>query len=128
VCGKGVGANSIMCETCNKWVHARCSKVRGPLKAIQHFQCATCTAGPKLPTTDEVVVGKDKFEQVQQFCYLGNILETSGGTEATVRARVRCAWTNWKTLSPIYTPEGPIVAHEGMDVRGSSSKRIIIRR
>ena len=27
VCGKGVGANSIQCTSCTKWVHKRCSEV-----------------------------------------------------------------------------------------------------
>ena len=29
VCGKGVHANSVQCTVCIKWIHRRCSGVRG---------------------------------------------------------------------------------------------------
>ena len=29
VCGKGVQANSVQCTVCKKWIHQRCSGVRG---------------------------------------------------------------------------------------------------
>ena len=29
VCGKGVGQNSILCTQCGKWIHNRCSGVKG---------------------------------------------------------------------------------------------------
>ena len=35
VCSVGVGNNSILCKSCNKWCHKRCSGVRHPLAAIK---------------------------------------------------------------------------------------------
>jgi len=29
VCGKGVGRNSIQCTNCQKWVHLKCSGIKG---------------------------------------------------------------------------------------------------
>ena len=29
VCGKGVQVNSVQCIVCTKWIHKRCSSVRG---------------------------------------------------------------------------------------------------
>ena len=37
---KGVGYNSILCRGCKKWIHKRCSGVKGSLcKASQSFIC-----------------------------------------------------------------------------------------
>ena len=44
----------------------------------------------------------DRFEQVEQFCYLGNILNAKGDNiKATIRARVQKGWQNWRALTPI---------------------------
>ena len=38
VCKKGVGNNSILCKGCKKWIHKRCSGVKGSLRnASQSF-------------------------------------------------------------------------------------------
>ena len=34
VCRKGVGSNSILCNTCKHWVHERCSRVKGSLNSV----------------------------------------------------------------------------------------------
>ena len=34
VCGKGVQANSVQCTVCKKWIHKRCSGVRGDLSRV----------------------------------------------------------------------------------------------
>ena len=40
VCKKGVGNNSILCHGCKKWIHKRCSGVKGSLRnASQSFIC-----------------------------------------------------------------------------------------
>jgi len=31
VCGRGVGNNSIQCTTCQKWVHRKCSGIKGSM-------------------------------------------------------------------------------------------------
>ena len=44
-----------------------------------------------------------KLECVPKFCYLGDTLGAGGGVEEAARARVRCAWAEFKKLSPILT-------------------------
>ena len=43
VCGKGVQANSVQCTVCEKWIHKRCSGVRGDLSRVADgFRCRRC--------------------------------------------------------------------------------------
>ena len=44
VCGQGVGVNSILCISCNKWCHKRCSGL-GRLGPVVDFRCPTCVGG-----------------------------------------------------------------------------------
>ena len=37
VCDRGVGSNSILCETCDRWTHKKCSGVRGSLTKVKKF-------------------------------------------------------------------------------------------
>ena len=46
VCDKRVGANSVLCVGCSKWVHKRCSGVKGSLKKVEGvFRCKTHRGG-----------------------------------------------------------------------------------
>ena len=43
VCGKGVQAKSVQCTVCKKWIHKRCSGVRGDLSWVaDDFRCKRC--------------------------------------------------------------------------------------
>ena len=43
VCGKGVQTNSVQCTLCKKWIHKRCSGVRGDLSRVADgFRCRRC--------------------------------------------------------------------------------------
>ena len=103
VCGKGVGANSLQCQRCKKWVHARCSKVNGKLNhAAQAFVCSRCLT-PQQTGERNVRIGEEEFEKVDEFCYLGHTLEASGRMGAAVRARIKKAWINWKSVAQTLT-------------------------
>ena len=52
-----------------------------------------------------VIEPKVKLECVPKFCYLGDTLG-AGGLEEVARARVRCAWAEFKELSLILTAWG----------------------
>jgi len=44
VCGRGVGSNSIQCTTFPKWVHKKCSGIKGNMyKVIRSFICRGCS-------------------------------------------------------------------------------------
>jgi len=40
VCSKGVGSNSLQCTSCQKWVHKKCSGMKGSMSkvAVIHLQ------------------------------------------------------------------------------------------
>ena len=44
VCGRGVGNNSIQCSSCKKWVHMKCSGIKGSMynKVMKSFICRGC--------------------------------------------------------------------------------------
>jgi len=43
VCSKGVGSNSIQCSSCQKWVHQKCSGIKGSMsKVAKSFICRGC--------------------------------------------------------------------------------------
>ena len=49
MCSKGVGVNSILCQTYNLWIHKRCSGVKGTLKKESMYRCKKCK-GESAPT------------------------------------------------------------------------------
>ena len=97
VCCKGVGANSIQCTTCVKWVHRRCSEIAGSLQAVRAvFVCKRCRGVlPQRSTVGEgehFMLDGEKYEVVSRFCYLGDMIDAGGGAEAAVTARIRSGW------------------------------------
>ena len=79
ICRKGVGSISIFYQSCSHWVHERCSKIKGRLKADPSFKCNACTNNITIsPYDPEVIVGNDKFEVVDPFRYLGDSIGQSG--------------------------------------------------
>ena len=43
VCSKGVGSNSIQCSSCQKWVHKKCTGIKGSMsKVAKSFICRGC--------------------------------------------------------------------------------------
>ena len=43
VCSKGVGSNSLQCTNCKKWVHKKCSGIKGSMpKVAKSFICRGC--------------------------------------------------------------------------------------
>ena len=104
VCGRGVGANSVLCTECGKWVHKRCSGLQSVTLA-RDYVCPTCTRrrqGNPTQTDDSIVLGPavgEVVEEVESFCYLGSIVDREGGVERAIRARVATAWTKWREIA-----------------------------
>ena len=62
VCSEGVGVNSILCQTCNLWIHKRCSGVKGTLKKEHMFRSKKCkgeSAPPDSLNFAQVHIGED---------------------------------------------------------------------
>ena len=96
VCGKGVGRSSIQCGGCKKWVHKKCSGVKGKLKEDPGYRCAKCIGGCCIEGSaaeyEVVLEDGSSLECVNRFCYLGDMLGAAGGCEEASRTRVRGAW------------------------------------
>jgi hypothetical protein len=105
VCGKGVGVNSIMCESCHKWTHKRCSGIRGSLSKVTHFECKRCAEGRKNQgAREEAGMELEQgtvLERVDKFCYLGDVIEADGGCDAAIAGRIAKGWGKYKMLAPL---------------------------
>ena len=83
VCGRGVGANSVLCTACGKCCHKRCSGLgRLSTAAVSLFRCPACARGG---AGGAVGVGGGVVGEVKQFCYLGDVLECGGGVGVLMR-------------------------------------------
>jgi len=67
-----------------------------------------------------------RLECVPKFSYLGDTFgagggadEAGGGADEAARARVQCAWTKFKELSPILTTSGALYHIKGKTFRAS---------
>ena len=109
VCRKGDASNSILCVECLRWIHKRCSGIKGKLKSNVDFRCRRCFEESPVGTVlqREVEIEPNvKLECVPKFCYLGDTLGADGGADEAARARVRCALAKFKELSPILAARG----------------------
>jgi len=113
VCKKGVGNNSILCHGCKKWIHKRCSGMKGSLHNASHsFMCRCCKADS--PITDglntdlhlHLDTGNGvSLEKVVKF-RLGDMLDADGGCDSAVTTRVRSVWKKFREYLPILTDTG----------------------
>ena len=116
VCSKGVGVNSILSQTCNLWIHKRCSGVKGTLKKESMFRCKKCK-GESTPADSlnfiQVHIGEDTSEAVPTFQYLGDVIGESGGCVDATSARITAAWKGFRQLLPIITNHGLLLRNWG---------------
>jgi len=90
VCGRGLGSNSIQCTSCHKWVHKKCSGIKGSMyKVTKSFICRGCS-NPVISTghTSVDIGASANLEVVDKFCYLGDMLSVDGDADAAVEARI----------------------------------------
>ena len=70
------------------------------------FKCAQClsTARPVDGRKfTEVQLGNDKLGVVTDFCYLGDMLSAGGGCKLSSIIRIKCAWSKFHQLLPLFT-------------------------
>lgn len=98
VCGKGVGANSILCTGCDRWCHGRCSGL-ATLARVTDFLCSRCSSGGGLVDIDEsLTLEFGTVEEVSSFCYLGDVIDREGTVERSARSRISSGWSKWREL------------------------------
>jgi len=112
VCGRGVGSNSIQCTSCQKWVHKKCSDIKGSMyKVMRSFICRVCS-NPVISTghTSVDIGASVNLEVVDKFCYLGDMLSVDGDADAAVEARIRIGWNKVsRQLVPLLTSRDIII-------------------
>lgn len=73
--------------------HFRCSGLK-KISGVQNFQCPSCKKGNKREINEGgLSITSGRIEEVDLFCYLGNVLDCEAGIESAVTARVAAAWT-----------------------------------
>ena len=114
VCGEGVGCNSIQCTKCQRWVHCRCSDVPRQVSLLSCrdiFVCRTCLRhNCSVVEKLEFKTGEDVLEEVEKFCYLGDMISCFGGASEAVSARIGSAWKKFRELS------GVLVGKQGLSL------------
>ena len=107
VCQSGVGSsNAIFFGGCKRWLHKKCSGIKGPLRPDPEFRCARCLGAARAideREVSEVEVGNEKLEVVPEFCCLGDMLSAGGGCELAAITRCKCAWGKFRQLLPLLT-------------------------
>ena len=100
VCLTGVGStNAILCDGCGRWVHKKCSGIKGRLPPESEFRCARCLGTARAideRQSLEVEVGNEKLEVVPEFCYLGDMLSAGVGCELAAITHGKCAWGKFR--------------------------------
>ena len=117
VCGKGVDRNSILCTVCDKWIHYKCSGIKGRLKAKgPPYECSRCKEPNQVVDEieqDGLTVQGEVYQTVKSFCYLGDTVDAGGGVDAAVTARIRSGWNKFRELRPFLTSRAPSLKTKG---------------
>ena len=110
VCYKNVKTNSILCTKCKKWVHKRCAKIKARVSnsLARTFICPSCVQLAEEEvhpcfSTAGFSIGDRPLEQVTEFCYLGDTINSGGGSDIAAIRRVRCGWNKFRELLPLLT-------------------------
>ena len=107
VCQSGVdSSNAIFCGGCKRWVHKKCSGIKGPLRPDPEFRCTRCLRTARAideREVSEVEVGNEKLKVVPEFCFFGDMLSAGGGCKLAAITRCKCAWGKFRQLLPPLT-------------------------
>ena len=78
-------------------MHKRCSGLNGRLDNVVDFKCRTCLS-PTVANDDDkkIRLGNVECEVVDQFCYLGDMLDVCGGAEASSISCIRSGWKKFR--------------------------------
>jgi hypothetical protein len=76
----------------------------------------SCTACEGRRTGDMVAVDEETrgvIREVKQFCYLGDMLDSEGRVERSVRKRVAGAWKKWREIGGLLINKGIPLSYRG---------------
>ena len=105
VSGERVGCNSIQCTKCQRWVH-RCSpdvpRQVSLLSCWDVFVCRTCL-GHNCSVEEQLEFkrSEDVLEEVEKFCYLGDMISFYGRAFEAVSERIGSAWKKFREVSGV---------------------------
>ena len=106
VCTFGVGVNSIFCNSCDLWVHNKCSGITDHLTDNRSFVCRKCSgeiASAAIASFKEVNNGNNSFHVKSTFKYLDDTIGQCGGCSDTVSTRIVSSWKAFRECLPILT-------------------------
>jgi len=100
-----VEAFVIQCTSRQKWVHRKCSGIKGSIyEVMKSFVCRACM-NPVIGTgCTSVDIGVNaSLELVDKFCYFGDMLSVDGDADAAMETRIRIGWNNFRQLVLLLT-------------------------
>ena len=95
-------ANSVMCTKYGKCVHGSCAKMKRVTSTLaKDFVCEL-----RVYTKEEIVEPGGRIiiyrvDFVKSFCYLGDRLNASGGSEVAVTVRMRIGWIKFREFEEL---------------------------
>ena len=95
--GEWVGCTSIQCTKCQRWAHCCCSDVPRQVSLLSCQNVFNCSVEEKL----EFKRGENVLEEVEKFCYLGDMISCYDGASEAVSARIGSAWKKFSELSGV---------------------------
>ena len=117
ICGKRETVNSVLCTKCNKWIHARCSKLKKVTTSAARFLvCSKCNKATSGVGEVQQNIMCDEVETVKGFCYLGDRLNASGGCAAAVTAGTRLGWKKFRECGEILFGKRFLFVDERKDI------------
>jgi len=74
------------------------------VSGVQGIQCSSCKERKNIEEGDIALITRGgRIEEVDEFCYLGNVLDHKAGLERAVIARIAAAWKKWRKMVSLIT-------------------------
>ena len=88
---------------CQSWVHRCCSDVPRQVSLLSCWDvCRTCPGhNCSVEEKLEFKGGEDVSEEMENFCYLGDLISSYGGASEAVSARISSMWKKFRELSGV---------------------------
>ena len=86
-----------------------CSDLRISVVSARDFKCKVCRGCAVDAVSEElkfVEIEGDTYEVVDKFCYLGDMIDCHGSSQAAATARIRAGWRKFKELSSFICGRG----------------------